>query len=137
MQISLIMLIGLLAKNAILIVEYSKQRREAGMSLKRSAVEGAEARLRPIIMTSLALVIGLLPLLFSTGAGANSNYSLGVAAIGGMAIGTLFQVFFVPGLFILFRYLHEKVSPMKKAKLINNENHPEIASSKALENETK
>ncbi|MDO5017272.1 MAG: efflux RND transporter permease subunit [Porphyromonas sp.] len=111
-QIAMIMLIGLLAKNAILIIEYGRQRRERGMSISRAAEGAAAARLRPIIMTSLALIIGLLPLLFSTGAGASGNYSLGVAAIGGMLIGVIIQVFFVPGLFYIFQNLQEKVNPI-------------------------
>ena len=111
-QIALIMLIGLLAKNAILIVEFAKQRREAGMSVRWSAVAGAEARLRPILMTSAALIIGLIPLALAQGAGANGNMALGISAIGGMLIGTLLQVFFVPGLFILFQTLQEKFKPV-------------------------
>lgn len=126
-QISLIMLIGLLAKNAILIVEFARQRREAGMSIKWSAVAGAEARLRPIIMTSLALIIGLLPMLFASGAGAKSNLSLGATAIGGMALGTLLQVFFVPGLYIIFQYLQEKVKPIKHEGLDTSEVNTEIS----------
>ena len=111
-QIALIMLIGLLAKNAILIVEFAKQRREAGMSIRWSAVAGAEARLRPILMTSAALIIGLIPLALATGAGANGNTALGVAAIGGMLVGTVLQIFFVPGLFIIFQTLQERFRPM-------------------------
>lgn len=112
-QIAMIMLIGLLAKNAILVVEYGRQRRERGMSISRAAEGAATARLRPIIMTSLALIIGLLPLLFSTGAGASGNFSLGTAAIGGMLIGVAIQVFFVPGLFYIFQNLQEKVKPIE------------------------
>ena len=112
-QIALIMLIGLLAKNAILIVEFAKQRREAGMSIRWSAVAGAEARLRPILMTSAALIIGLIPLALATGAGANGNTALGVTAIGGMLIGTILQVFFVPGLYIIFQTLQEKLKPLE------------------------
>lgn len=107
-QIALVMLIGLLAKNAILIVEFAKQRRESGMSIRWSAVAGAEARLRPILMTSAALIIGLIPLSLSTGAGANGNIALGISAIGGMLIGTVLQIFFVPGLYIIFQSLQEK-----------------------------
>lgn len=112
MQIAMIMLIGLLAKNAVLIVEYARQRRERGMSIARAASGAATARLRPIIMTSAALIIGLLPLMFSTGAGAAGNYSLGTSAVGGMLIGVLFQIFVVPGLFYIFQYLQEKVQPL-------------------------
>ena len=96
MQISLIMLIGLLAKNAILIVEFALERRRTGMAIKYAAILGAGARLRPILMTSLAMVIGLLPLMFASGVGRNGNQTLGAAAVGGMLIGTLCQVFVVP-----------------------------------------
>ncbi|MDO5036407.1 MAG: efflux RND transporter permease subunit, partial [Porphyromonas sp.] len=112
-QIAMVMLIGLLAKNAILIVEYGRQRRERGMTISRAAEGAAAARLRPIIMTSLAMIIGLLPLLFSSGAGASGNYSLGVAAIGGMLIGVVLQIFLVPGLFYIFQNLQEKVKPIE------------------------
>ncbi|MEO5591563.1 MAG: efflux RND transporter permease subunit [Chitinophagaceae bacterium] len=109
MQISLIMLIGLLAKNAILIVEFALERRRNGMSLIDSATEGAKARLRPILMTSLAFVFGLSPLMFATGAGAYGNRSIGTGAIGGMLIGTVLGVFVIPGLFIIFQGLQEKI----------------------------
>lgn len=111
-QIALIMLMGLLAKNAILIVEFALDRRKMGMSISWAAVLGAGARLRPILMTSLAMIIGLLPLMFSFGAGANGNRSLGTTAIGGMLIGMLLQIFFVPVLFVVFEYLQEKIKPM-------------------------
>ena len=113
MQISLIMLIGLLAKNAILIVQFALERRQTGMAISWSAVLGAAARLRPILMTSLAMVIGLLPLMFASGVGKNGNQTLGAAAVGGMLIGTLCQIFVVPTLFVLFQSLQEKFSPMK------------------------
>ena len=113
MQISLIMLIGLLAKNAILIVQFALERRQTGMAISWSAVLGAAARLRPILMTSLAMVIGLLPMMFASGVGKNGNQTLGAAAIGGMLIGTLCQIFVVPALFVLFQSLQEKISPMK------------------------
>ena len=113
MQISLIMLIGLLAKNAILIVQFALERRQTGMAISWSAVLGAAARLRPILMTSLAMVIGLLPMMFASGVGKNGNQTLGAAAIGGMLIGTLCQIFVVPALFVLFQSLQEKFSPMK------------------------
>jgi len=111
-QIALIMLMGLLAKNAILIVEFALDRRKMGMSISWAAVLGAGARLRPILMTSLAMIIGLLPLIFAMGAGANGNRSLGTTAVGGMLIGMLFQIFIVPALFVIFEYLQEKVKPM-------------------------
>ena len=113
MQISLIMLIGLLAKNAILIVQFALERRETGMAIKYSAILGAAARLRPILMTSLAMVIGLLPLMFASGVGKNGNQTLGAAAVGGMLIGTLVQIFVVPALFCIFQYLQEKIKPLK------------------------
>ena len=113
MQISLIMLIGLLAKNAILIVEFALERRRTGMAIAWAATLGAAARLRPILMTSLAMVIGLLPMMFASGVGKNGNQTLGAAAVGGMLIGTLFQVIVVPGLFVIFQSLQEKFSPIK------------------------
>ena len=113
MQISLIMLIGLLAKNAILIVQFALERRQTGMAISWSAVLGAAARLRPILMTSLAMIIGLLPMMFASGVGKNGNQTLGAAAIGGMLIGTLCQIFVVPTLFVIFQSLQEKISPMK------------------------
>ena len=112
MQISLIMLIGLLAKNAILIVEFALERRRTGMAIKYAAILGAGARLRPILMTSLAMIIGLLPLMFASGVGRNGNQTLGAAAVGGMLIGTLCQVFVVPALFAFFQYLQERIKPL-------------------------
>lgn len=109
-QIALIMLIGLLSKNAILIVEYAIQRRNQGMGIVEAAISGAQARLRPILMTSFALIFGLLPLAFSSGAGAIGNRSIGLSAIGGMLIGTLIGVFVIPILFIIFQSLQEKLS---------------------------
>ena len=113
MQISLIMLIGLLAKNAILIVQFALERRHLGMAITWSAILGAAARLRPILMTSLAMVVGLLPMMFASGVGKNGNQTLGATAVGGMLIGTLFQIIVVPGLFVIFQSLQEKISPMK------------------------
>lgn len=113
LQISLIMLIGLLAKNAILIVEFALERRRTGMSVINAAIQGAAARLRPILMTSLALIIGLLPMMFASGVGANGNRALGVGSIGGMLIGMILQIFFVPALFVIFQLIQEKISPMK------------------------
>lgn len=112
-QIALIMLIGLLAKNAILIVEFALQRRRTGMSVINAAVAGATARLRPILMTSLALIIGLLPMMFATGVGANGNRALGVGSVGGMLIGMILQVMIVPALFVAFQLIQEKISPIK------------------------
>jgi HAE1 family hydrophobic/amphiphilic exporter-1 len=113
MQISLIMLIGLLAKNAILIVQFALERRQTGMAISWSAVLGAAARLRPILMTSLAMIIGLLPMMFASGVGKNGNQTLGAAAVGGMLIGTVLQLFVVPTLFVIFQSLQEKISPLK------------------------
>ena len=114
-QITLIMLVGLLAKNAILIVEFAVERRRRGMPLVKSALEGAEARLRPILMTSFAFILGLVPLMLSTGAGATGNRSIGSGAVGGMLIGTVFGVFVIPVLFVVFQGLQERISgPPKK-----------------------
>ena len=123
MQISLIMLIGLLAKNAILIVQFALERRQTGMAISWSAVLGAAARLRPILMTSLAMVVGLLPMMFATGVGKNGNQTLGAAAVGGMLLGTLLQIFVVPTLFVIFQSLQEKFTPLK----FEDEENPEVA----------
>lgn len=113
LQIALIMLIGLLAKNAILIVEFALERRRTGLSVVQSAIQGATARLRPILMTSLAMIIGLLPLMFATGAGANGYNALGTGAIGGMLVGMILQVLVVPAMFVAFQLIQEKISPLK------------------------
>jgi HAE1 family hydrophobic/amphiphilic exporter-1 len=109
LQISLIMLIGLLAKNAILIVEFALQRRHRGMSIMQSAIEGATARLRPILMTSFAFIFGLLPLIIGGGVGANGNRSIGVGAVGGMIVGTLIGILVIPTMFVVFQTLQEKI----------------------------
>ena len=126
MQIALIMLMGLLAKNAILIVEFALDRRKMGMSITWAAVLGAGARLRPILMTSLAMVIGLLPLMFASGAGANGYRTLGTSAIGGMFIGMILQIFIVPALFVAFQYLQEKFKPMEWDDVDNSDATAEI-----------
>ena len=126
MQIALIMLMGLLAKNAILIVEFALDRRKQGMSISWAAVLGASARLRPILMTSLAMIIGLLPLMFAFGVGAHGNRTLGASAIGGMLIGMIFQIFIVPILFVTFQWLQEKVKPMEWDSLDESEVESEI-----------
>src|SRR5690606_34931853 len=116
LQITLIMLIGLLAKNAILIVEYAVERRRRGMSLTAAAISGATARLRPILMTSFAFILGLLPLSLSKGAGAIGNSSIGIGAIGGMLIGTILGVFVIPVLFVVFQFLQEKITVKGKQR---------------------
>ena len=126
MQIALIMLMGLLAKNAILIVEFALDRRKMGMSITWAAVLGAGARLRPILMTSLAMVVGLLPLMFAFGVGAHGNRTLGTASIGGMLIGMICQIFIVPALFVIFQYLQEKVKPMEWEDIDNTDAVTEI-----------
>ncbi|HVY73878.1 MAG TPA: efflux RND transporter permease subunit, partial [Puia sp.] len=108
-QVGLIMLIGLLAKNAILIVEYAVQRRRAGMELRASALEAARLRLRPILMTSFAFIVGLLPLTWATGGSALGDRSIGMGAVGGMLVGVLLGVFIIPVLFVIFQYLQERV----------------------------
>jgi HAE1 family hydrophobic/amphiphilic exporter-1 len=142
LQIALIMLIGLLAKNAILIVEFALDRRKTGMSVINAAIAGASARLRPILMTSLALIIGLLPMMFAHGAGAVGNRALGTGAIGGMLIGMILQVLIVPALFAAFQLIQEKVSPIKWKDTDNGGIQSEIEQYSSLnpttlENETK
>ena len=126
MQIALIMLMGLLAKNAILIVEFALDRRKQGMSISWAAVLGAAARLRPILMTSLAMIVGLIPLMFAFGVGAHGNRTLGSSAIGGMLIGMIFQIFIVPVLFVVFQWLQEKVKPIEWDSLDDSEVRAEI-----------
>ena len=110
------MLIGLLAKNGILIVEFALDRRRKGMLILQSAIEGAVARIRPILMTSFAFTLGLVPLMFATGAGAVGNKSIGTGAVGGMLIGTLLGVFIIPILYLMFQTLQEKISgPAKES----------------------
>lgn len=112
LQIGLIMLIGLLAKNAILITEFAVARRQSGMTIIEAAIDAAAARLRPILMTSLAMIIGLLPMMFAHGVGANGNSALGTGAIGGMLIGMICQIFIVPSLFVIFETIQEKFKPI-------------------------
>lgn len=122
-QIALIMLVGLLAKNAILIVEFALQRRRRGESLLDAAILGSKARLRPILMTSFAFILGLTPLVLATGVGAEGNNSIGTGAVGGMLIGTLLGIFIIPNLFILFQWLHERISgkPIVETKIEKDE----------------
>ena len=114
LQIGLLMLIGLLAKTAILLTEYASQKRNEGMSITAAAMSAAKARLRPILMTSLTMIFGMLPLMFASGVGANGNISIGVGTVGGMLIGTIALLVIVPALFIVFQYIEEKVMPKRK-----------------------
>ena len=107
LQVGLIMLIGLLSKTAILLTEYATQCRQAGLSIKQSAFFAAKVRMRPILMTSLTMVFGMLPLVFATGVGANGSQTIGVGTVGGMLIGTLGLLFIVPALFVVFQNLQE------------------------------
>ena len=111
MQVGLIMLIGLLAKTAILLTEYASTRRKQGMSIAAAAMSAAGVRLRPILMTVLTMVFGMLPLVFASGAGANGNISLGLGVVGGITIGTLALLFVVPVFYIIFEFLQEKIRP--------------------------
>lgn len=113
LQTGLIMLIGLLAKTAILITDYAGERRRSGMSLKQAAIGAAKNRLRPILMTALTMVFGMLPLMFSSGVGANGNSTLGTGAVGGMVIGTLVLLFIVPALWMVFQGIQEKIKPVE------------------------
>ena len=115
LQTGLIMLIGLLSKTAILLTEYATERRKEGMSLTRAAISAAGIRLRPILMTALTMIFGLMPLMFASGVGANGNNSLGVGAIGGMLIGTIALLFVTPAFFITFQYIEERVMGKRKA----------------------
>ncbi len=112
-QIALVMLVGLLAKNAILIVEFALQRRNHGDSIVKAAIDGAKARLRPILMTSFAFILGLMPLVFATGVGYIGNRSIGTGAAFGLLIGTILGIFVIPVLFVIFQNLQEKIKPIK------------------------
>ncbi len=114
LQTGLIMLIGLLSKTAILLTEYATERRKEGMSLTQAAISAAGVRLRPILMTALTMIFGLLPLVFASGVGANGNQSLGVGAVGGMFIGTIALLFVTPVFFIAFQYIEERVMGKRK-----------------------
>ena len=114
LQTGLIMLIGLLSKTAILLTEYATERRKEGMSLTQAAISAAGVRLRPILMTALTMIFGLLPLMFASGVGANGNTSLGVGAVGGMLIGTIALLFVTPAFFITFQYIEERVMGKRK-----------------------
>ncbi len=114
LQTGLIMLIGLLAKTAILLTEYATERRHHGMSLTQAAISAAQVRLRPILMTSLTMIFGMLPMMFSSGVGANGNISIGVGTVGGMLIGTIALLFIVPPLFVVFQHMEEKFMPKRR-----------------------
>lgn len=116
LQIGLLMLIGLLAKTAILLTEYASERRKAGASIVSAALSAAKARLRAILMTSLTMVFGMLPMMFATGVGANGNISIGVGTVGGMLVGTIALLFVVPVLFVIFQSIEERLSPNKLKK---------------------
>lgn len=113
MQVGLIMLIGLLGKTAILLTEYASERRRKGLGIAEAALSAAVARLRPILMTVLTMIFGMLPLVVATGVGANGNISLSVGTIGGMLIGTIALLFAVPALFIVFQSIEERVMPRR------------------------
>ena len=115
-QIALIMLVGLLAKNAILIVEFGVQRRKHGESLVMAAINAAKARLRPILMTSFAFIVGMLPLVFSKGIGAVGNKSIATGAAAGLLIGTIIGLLVIPVLFVIFQWLQEKIRPIQVEK---------------------
>ncbi len=136
LQTGMIMIIGLLSKTAILLTEYASERRRAGMSIKQAALAAAKARLRPILMTVLMMIFGMLPLMFSTGVGANGNVSLGSGVVGGMFIGTLALLFFVPGLFIAFEWLQEKISPLEVPAEPDETTRREIEEVEQILNET-
>lgn len=122
LQTGLIMLIGLLSKTAILLTEYATERRHHGMSLTQAAISAAQVRLRPILMTSLTMIFGMLPMMFSSGVGANGNISIGVGTVGGMLIGTIALLFIVPPLFIVFQYMQEKLMPQRHRPAHTEEN---------------
>ena len=122
LQIGLLMLIGLLAKTAILLTEYASERRRHGMTIAQAAISAAQVRLRPILMTSLTMIFGMLPLMFASGVGANGNISVGVGTVGGMLIGTISLLFIVPVLFIVFQTLQERFMPERKLPELEKNN---------------
>ncbi len=120
LQTGVIMLIGLLAKTAILITDYATSRRKAGMTIKQAAIGAAKVRLRPILMTALTMVFGMLPMMFASGVGANGNSALGTGAVGGMLVGTLILLFLVPALFVVFQTIEEKFRPVQFERTNDN-----------------
>lgn len=121
LQTGLIMLIGLLSKTAILLTEYASERRRRGMTIMQAAVSAVQVRLRPILMTSLTMIFGMLPLMFASGVGANGNISIGVGTVGGMLIGTIALLFIVPPLFMVLQFLQEKIMPERQLPEIEKE----------------
>ncbi|MBB6372004.1 efflux RND transporter permease subunit [Chryseobacterium shigense] len=126
-QVGLIMLVGLLAKNAILIVEFAVQRRKAGKTLVESALQASRLRLRPILMTSFAFIIGMLPLVWTQGAAAKGNHSIGISTVGGMFTGVVFGIFIIPVMYVIFQYLHEKMPSRKKKRLLKKQQEELLA----------
>lgn len=129
MQTGVIMLIGLLSKTAILLTEYASERRKQGMSITAAAMSAAKVRLRPILMTSLTMIFGLMPMVFASGVGSNGSRSLGVGTIGGMLVGTIALLFIVPVLFMVFQSIEERAMPgrhlAKQADSINQKSPTE------------
>ena len=126
-QIALVMLIGLLGKNAVLMVEYSVQRKNLGQTIAQAAIEGAVARFRPILMTSIAFIAGLIPLVFASGAGAIGNRTIGTAAVGGMLIGTMGGLIVIPGLYYIFASMADKIVNYQKEKPLSEEKRQTIS----------
>ena len=126
LQTGVIMLIGLLAKTAILITEYASSRRKAGLTIKQAAIGASKVRIRPILMTALTMVFGMIPMMFASGVGANGNSALGTGAVGGMLVGTLILLFLVPALFVVFQTLEEKFKPMQFERTIDLQIDSEI-----------
>lgn len=127
LQVALIMLIGLIAKNSILIVEYAVERRQQGLSIRQAAIEAAAARLRPIMMTSLTLIVGLLPMMFANGVGANGNNSLVTGVIGEMLVGMICQIFITPALFVIFQKVQEKIKPLNEDFATTTISKPDVS----------
>jgi HAE1 family hydrophobic/amphiphilic exporter-1 len=131
-QVALVMLIGLLSKNAILIVEFAVQRRRAGKTLLSAALEAAKLRLRPIIMTSLAFIVGMIPMMRAEGPSAQGNHSISIAAAGGMVSGVILGLFIIPVLFIVFQAMQEAIRPKPAIHLPTNNHHEKVHSESAL-----
>ena len=131
-QIGLVMLIGLSAKNSILIVEFAEQLRAQGRSIVEAAIEAAELRLRPILMTSVAFILGVMPLYVATGAGALGRHSVGTAVVGGMILSTVLNLAFIPVLYVLLKTLLERIGGKGKAAVVvTSEERREVSASMA------